>query len=260
MDLSTRLLRSEEYQDFSSIVEGNEHVIRELLRPIQFSQLSMEDREQLVYDKSNLCEFHDNLLKDTDTQFLYNTGNGQLYGACSCMYTMLSEGIFACWVYSECTFDKLTVPGLPANVTGGRLLWAHILNSCYVMGQGRPFIVFNHSIEDAVAYHLQMGMHPYSSSPIQHYFNPQRVKAIIDEIEGFEESYLSIGTTTPQLIADPKTTYLFYCSHPEINYGDIPSIINSLPPSARMGGKKSKKRRNKKSKRRNKKSKQINKK
>ena len=238
MDLTRSLLDKEEYSDFSSIVEGNEQIVRDRLTPIQFTPLSMGIRQQLVYDKSNLCEFHDALLENSETQFLYNTGNGQLYGACVCEYKML---------------DRLDIPGLPANVTSGRLLWAHILKSCYDKSGRRPFMVLNHSIDDASGYHIQMGMHTYSSSPVKDVFPPKRIEEIIDSIEGFEESYLGIGRTTPQIVASPKTTYLFYSSHPEINYGDIPSILNSIPLSARMGGKKSKKRRNKKSKRRNKK-------
>jgi hypothetical protein len=254
MDLTRSLLDREQYTDFSSIVEGNEDIVREMLSNIVFTPLTIGIRKQLVYDKSNLCEFHDDFLENSDTQFLYNNQTGQLYGACVCMYDMLPEGIYACWVYTECTFDKLTIPGLPRNITSGRLLWAHILKSCYKKFGNHTFMVFNHSIEEAIGYHIQMGMHPYSSSPIQHYFNPARIEEIINSIEGFSADYLSIGTTTSDLIRDPKTNYLFYLSHPEINYSDVPSIINSIPLSTRMGGKKSKKR-NKKSKNRNKKNK-----
>uniref|UniRef100_A0A6C0BA08 Uncharacterized protein n=1 Tax=viral metagenome TaxID=1070528 RepID=A0A6C0BA08_9ZZZZ len=85
MDLTHSLLDREQFTDFSSIVEGNEDIVREMLSNIVFTPLTIGIRKQLVYDKNNLCEFHDDFLENSDTQFLYNSQTGQLYGACVCM-------------------------------------------------------------------------------------------------------------------------------------------------------------------------------
>jgi hypothetical protein len=227
----------------SSIVSSHEEILTSALRNIRFTRLSKKDRKQLVYNKSKLCEFHVELISDADTLFLYNIETMQLYGACSCTtrtfeHRDFPDGFNICWVNIRCTYDTLTIPELPFYLTGGRLLWASILQYCFNMF-GNNFSVLNHSISEAVGYHIAMGMNPYADSPIRNYFDVPSAQHIIQQFDGnFIQEYFD--TRRDELMLRPTTSYLFYVAHPEINYSNIPSIIHSLPVSTRMGGKKTK--------------------
>ena len=232
----------------SSIVTSNEEILTSALRNIRFTRLSREMNKQLVYNKSNLCEFHVELISDADTLFLYNIETRQLYGACSCTtktfeHRDFPDGFNICWVNIRCTYDRLNIPELPFYLTGGRLLWACILQYCFSMF-GNNFSVLNHSISEAVGYHIAMGMNPYADSPIRNYFDVPTAQHIIQQFDGnFIQEYFD--TRKEDLLLRPTTSYLFYVANPEINYSNIPSIIHSLPLSTRMGGNKSKKSKSK---------------
>ena len=239
-------MAAEEFRgQISSIVTGTEQAINLQIEHIKFDFLDRDAKSRLVYDKSNLCEFHDDLMEDENTQFLYNSKNNQLYGACICNYQTYNKLLNVCWVNIECTYDD--IPGLPPFLSKGRLLYAHILNTCFKRFFGNSFVLCNHAIDEAVRYHLTMGMHPYNDSPIQKIIPRYFLTDFIAYFDGgFYSEYLVDKKNTNQLRENPETCYLFYVSDPETRYDNIASIIHSLPLSARMGGKKTK--RNKKRK------------
>ena len=233
---------------------------------IFFTQLAQADRHKLVFDRVDHCEFHDDLMTDDETYFLYQINNVNSYtllGAAICTFyneDRIVTPITFCWVHVECTYANVT--GLP---TSGRLLWCYILKLCYM---SRPYnhyrgLVFNHAIAEAVGYHLSMGMKPYNYSEVSSIFSVDYIAGLINHFtdgEGYSSDYLILSPqkTLDQLFASPETVYLFYVLDQTTDYSNIGIILNSIPTSLRGGTKEKKnksKRKRKRKRNRNNKSK-----
>lgn len=218
--------------------ESSEMLINIAIRDIRFGPLTREQRAATIFDHGprGECEFHAAIMGDDDSQFLYiiqGDGRYRLFGACTSSYYTMSGGIFACWVHQECTYSRVRVEGFP-HVTSGRLLWCHILKSCHVFSGGRPFFVANQSTQDAIPYHISMGMNTYEESGAESTLKQELMMGILMHVLGeqnFLAEYLNLGITSTQLYDNPVTSYLFYFSFQGADYSNIGSIINSLPTS-----------------------------
>lgn len=131
------------------------------------------------------------------------------------------------YISTECTKDK-RLGHLVGVRSPGRLLWSHILREIHFYGnEDSVFIVYNHAIPDAKGYHIKMGMK--TSSEIQFQGRPLR-----DSIEPLFISIPELNTAMLPIedgvIDELDDTYLFYVSTKDIDYGDIDTILMSLPP------------------------------
>lgn len=177
------------------------------------------------------CEWTDEYIENINDQCLrILLVNGTIIGIVCFEFTGHSiNGIPLYYILSECTKDK-RLGHLVGVRSPGRLLWSHILREIHFDGnEDSGFIVYNHAIPDAKGYHIKMGMK--TSSEIQFQGRPlrDRIEPLFIRIPELNTAMLPIEDG---VIDELDDTYLFYVSK-DINYGDIYTILRSLPQKKR---------------------------
>jgi hypothetical protein len=202
---------------------------------------SLEGKSGRGYKK--ICEWTLHFLNSDRTFFLYDPDTFDLYGACFIHFKVLSrenKRFIICYVTNRCTYNSTE----NKNFSSGKLLWAYILNRCYLIkrefmrirlesGQAHdsvPFIVFNISVNYVVGYHLKMGMKPFTNSEVSRYLTKSDISEVLNLFgEEVEKDYLnSRELTVKGLLKNEKDSYLFYVEDYTVNYRDINSIVDSV--------------------------------
>ena len=171
-----------------------------------------------------------------EKQKFYLTHGSHILGAIKIAYNgyIPEIGLHVFYIGSRCTYET---PGLEMPdkfATKGRLLWAYALNYVFTMA-GPNSIIYNSALDEAIGYHLKMGMIPYNESLFPEKYIPQVI--MIDD-EGIEGNKKVMS----------ESNILFY-KLKDIDYSNIVTILLSLPegthekPKSEFGGKRKKTRR-----------------
>lgn len=215
---------------------------RSFLSMLKFENLSKEDKTKYTLTDRNhlVCRTFSSVDNATmEKQKFYLTHGSHILGAIKISYNgyIPEIDLHVFYIGSRCTYET---PGLEMPdkfATKGRLLWAYALNYVFTMA-GPNSIISNTSIDEAIGYHLKMGMIPYNKSLFPEEFIPRVI--MIDD-EGIKENKKIMN----------KVHTLFY-KLKDIDYSNIVTILLSLPegthekPKSEFGGKRKTRRKSRK--------------
>ena len=219
------------------------------------------------------CDFQEDYLDSNYLDYKVLLYKGDIIGIASLSDAIADYiGYKFYYVYSECTSDNTCLMKADkelCRITNGRLLWCYILNYFYTINNNNSnFVVYNYPTESAYGYHVKMGMsqmselNDFTRYTLNELFKDENTKLNIEKITAYKT--FDDATKMKDFETALSESYLFYFANPDINYGNLKDIFNSLPvseklinfhkfnPNAFAGGNK-KKRRNRKTKKRSKK-------
>jgi hypothetical protein len=215
---------------------------RSFLSMLKFENLSREDKSKYTLTNRThlVCRTFSNVDNATmEKEKFYLTHDSHILGAIKISYNgyIPEIDLHVFYIGARCTYET---PGLEMPdkfATKGRLLWAYALNYVFTIA-GPNSIIYNSALDEAIGYHLKMGMIPYNKTLFPEEFIPRVI--IIDD-KGIKENKKIMN----------KVHTLFY-KLKDIDYSNIVTILLSLPegthekPKSEFGGKRKTRRKSRK--------------
>ena len=203
--------------DFTSVVAQNlEEEINKLLANSYFGPITSEQLAKLNMKEKIECEWQEDYIKSPE-EYFWLIVNNKIIGVADIENTYSTQSHTFFWIDTECTFERTDSP----IATSGRLLWACILNHCSEISKiNNKFVVYNRSTQDALGYHVKMGMLPYHRVGLPYEFVSKKLPHIADAEA--KDEYLNVK------LEEKEPTFLFYISNDSIDYSSIYNILLSL--------------------------------